>query len=117
MIGILAHSLTGFFAGLLFLGILNVPLWVACLPSIMFMALLLAWKGLVECVYMLGAVLFAWILVFLLTMGVHLNSPLQHRIKKHWFITHYNLEVIMVPASLPLQKNRWHFVRYFRLIS
>lgn len=69
MIGILAHSLTGFFAGLLFLGILNVPLWVACLPSIMFMALLLAWKGLVECVYMLGAVLFAWILVVLLTMG------------------------------------------------
>lgn len=69
MIGILAHSMTGFLAGLLFLGVLNVPLWVPCLPSIMFMALLLAWKGLVECVYMLGAVLFAWIIVFLLTMG------------------------------------------------
>jgi hypothetical protein len=37
MISIIAHSLTGIAAVWIFLGVVDVPLWVACVPSFLYM--------------------------------------------------------------------------------
>lgn len=69
MISIIAHSLTGIAAAWIFLGVVDVPLWVACVPSFLYMGVYLVWRMIVESMFMIGAVLLAWLLVAVLTMG------------------------------------------------
>lgn len=74
MISILAHSLTGIAAFWIFLGVVDIPLWVACVPSFLYMGVCLVWRVIVESMFMIVAVVLAWLLVVVLTTG---SEPTQ----------------------------------------
>lgn len=69
MISIIAHSLTGIAAVWIFLGVVDVPLWVACVPSFLYMGVSIVWRMIVESFYMILALLVAWLLVSVFTIG------------------------------------------------
>jgi hypothetical protein len=69
MISIIAHSLTGIAAVWIFLGVVDVPLWIACVPSFLYMGVSIVWKVIVESFYMILALLVAWLLVSVFIIG------------------------------------------------
>lgn len=69
MISIIAHSLTGIAAVWIFLGVVDVPLWIACIPSFLYMGVSIVWKVIVESFYMILALLVAWLLVSVFIIG------------------------------------------------